>query len=56
MLKRRWGICGFNPETLTDIGKRFGVSRERVRQVVQISERKLRHRLSQLGPVREVVG
>ena len=56
MLKRRWGICGFTPETLTDIGKRFGVSRERVRQVVQISERKLRHRLSQLGPVREVVG
>jgi RNA polymerase primary sigma factor len=54
MLKRRWGICGFTAETWTDIGKRFGVSRERVRQVVNVSERKLRHRLSQLSPLREI--
>ncbi|MFB6290304.1 MAG: RNA polymerase sigma factor RpoD/SigA [Candidatus Bipolaricaulia bacterium] len=33
ILKRRYGLNGHDPETLAEIGDRFGISRERVRQI-----------------------
>ena len=34
IINRRWGFDGMEPETLEKIGKRFKLSRERVRQIV----------------------
>ena len=43
ILRRRFGI-GFNhPMTLEDIGKEYGLSRERIRQIESKALRKLRH-------------
>lgn len=43
VLRRRFGI-GFNhPMTLEDIGKEYGLSRERIRQIESKALRKLRH-------------
>ena len=37
-----YGINGYEPMTLTEIGEKFGLTKERVRQVVDISMKKLR--------------
>jgi len=46
VLARRYGLDGRREETLEDIGRRFGVTRERARQIEQMAERKLRTALS----------
>ena len=33
LLKRRYGICGYEKETLEQLGKRYNLSRERIRQI-----------------------
>ena len=33
MLELRYGLRGGNPMTLEEVGKRFGVTRERIRQI-----------------------
>ena len=33
LLMRRFGICGYHKETLEQLGNRYGISRERVRQI-----------------------
>jgi RNA polymerase primary sigma factor len=43
VLERRFGIGGGRGETLQEIGERFGVSRERVRQIEQRALERLRH-------------
>jgi RNA polymerase nonessential primary-like sigma factor len=48
VLVRRFGLLGNDPETLDEIGRDLGITRERVRQVQQASLKVLRHRL---GPV-----
>lgn len=45
MLKRRWGFVGETPQCYSEIGRAYGISRERVRQVVQTAERKLKYQL-----------
>jgi RNA polymerase primary sigma factor len=43
VVRLRFGIDGEQPMTLEDIGTRFGITRERVRQIEQKAMRKLRH-------------
>jgi RNA polymerase primary sigma factor len=45
MLRMRFGLDGGDPRTLGEIGERFGVTRERVRQIVGQALGKLRARL-----------
>jgi len=39
----RFGLYGHKPETLEEVGKRFNITRERVRQIENKALRKLRH-------------
>jgi len=42
ILKMRFGLRDRNPRTLTEIGKKYGVTRERVRQIQEAGLRKLK--------------
>jgi len=35
ILSMRWGLAGKPPQTLEEVGKRFGVTRARIRQIEQ---------------------
>jgi len=43
VLKMRFGLAGSKPLTLEDVGRHFGVTRERIRQIESKAIRKLRH-------------
>ena len=43
---QRFGLDGGKPKTLEEVGKRFGVTRERIRQLQNIALSKLRRALS----------
>lgn len=43
VIAMRFGLGGVKPMTLEDIGKKFGVTRERIRQIETKAMRKLRH-------------
>ena len=43
VLERRFGLGGRAPETLEEVGKTFGVTRERARQLQQEALLRLRH-------------
>jgi RNA polymerase primary sigma factor len=53
ILRRRFGLDGQKEKTLDEIGKQFGVTRERIRQLQNIALAKLRHRIEQYEVVRE---
>lgn len=55
VLELRHGLKGYNPQTLEEIGRCFGVTRERVRQIESKAMRKMRHptRLGRLFEVQE---
>lgn len=48
IVKSRFGIGGAIPETLVEIGKRFNVSRERIRQIEEVALTKLRSEFMKL--------
>lgn len=43
VVRLRWGLDEQDPKTLEEVGKMFGVTRERVRQIEAKAVRKLRH-------------
>ena len=45
-LFQRFGLDGGKPKTLEEVGKKFGVTRERIRQLQNIALSKLRRALS----------
>src|SRR5438105_5943605 len=50
---QRFGLDGGEPKTLEDVGKDFGIIRERIRQLQNIALAKLRRALIQKEKVRE---
>ncbi len=55
VLKLRYGLEDNHPRTLEEVGKEFGVTRERIRQIEAKAIKKLRHqnRIKRLGDYRE---
>lgn len=49
VLARRFGLLGYEPSTLEDVGHEIGLTRERVRQIQVEALRKLRDSLKQQG-------
>ncbi len=47
IISQRFGLNGGNPKTLEDVGKNFGITRERIRQLQNNALSKLRRALSQ---------
>jgi RNA polymerase primary sigma factor len=47
IISQRFGLNGGKPKTLEDVGKNFGITRERIRQLQNIALAKLRRALSQ---------
>jgi RNA polymerase primary sigma factor len=45
IIASRFGLDGKSPRTLEEVGKRFGVTRERIRQLQNIALKKMRHQL-----------
>ena len=53
----RFGMDGGKPQTLEEVGKKFGVTRERIRQLQNIALMKLRHALQKKeNPIKNVHG
>jgi len=46
IISKRFGLDGGKPKTLEDVGKDFGITRERIRQVQNVALAKLRRALS----------
>jgi RNA polymerase primary sigma factor len=53
IISQRFGLAGGRPKTLEDVGKDFGITRERIRQLQNIALAKLRRALIQKEAVRE---
>ena len=48
ILRYRFGLDGGGEKTLEDVGSKFGVTRERVRQIQNIALRKLRRKIEKM--------
>src|SRR5437016_6416859 len=53
IISQRFGLDGGEPKTLEDVGRDFGITRERIRQLQNIALAKLRRALIQKEEVRE---
>ena len=51
ILRYRFGLDGSTERTLEEVGEKFGVTRERVRQIQNIALNKLRKRIEKLEKV-----
>ena len=48
ILRYRFGLDGDDEKTLEEVGVKFGVTRERIRQIQEIALKKLRHKINRL--------
>ncbi|MEO5802868.1 MAG: sigma factor-like helix-turn-helix DNA-binding protein, partial [Verrucomicrobiota bacterium] len=48
ILRSRFGFGGDEEKTLEEIGRKFGVTRERIRQIQEIALAKLREKIAEL--------
>ena len=55
IISQRFGLDGGRPKTLEDVGKNFGVTRERIRQLQSIALTKLRRALSKKEDPKELL-
>lgn len=55
VLARRYGLLGYEPSTLEDVGVEIGLTRERVRQIQVEALRKIREQLSAQGLSKEAL-
>jgi len=55
IILQRFGLDGGNPKTLEDVGKDFGITRERIRQLQNTALAKLRRALIQKEEVVDTV-
>lgn len=58
ILRRRHGLAGGEGETLEEVGKRYGITRERVRQIEQSALQKVKKQIqnsASVGAIRQVV-
>ena len=53
ILKYRFGLDGDTERTLEEVGEKFGVTRERVRQIQNMALNKLRKMIEKLEAVRK---
>jgi len=51
ILRYRFGLDGDEEKTLEDVGDKFGVTRERIRQIQEVALKKLRKKIEQLETV-----
>jgi RNA polymerase primary sigma factor len=55
IISQRFGLDGGTPKTLEDVGKDFGITRERIRQLQNIALTKLRRALSKKEDPKELL-
>lgn len=55
VLSRRFGLMGFEPDTLENVGAEIGLTRERVRQIQVEALRRLKDMLGLQGLSLEVI-
>ena len=53
IIRFRFGLDGGSERTLEEVGEKFGVTRERVRQIQNIALRKLRKMIEKLEAVKK---
>ena len=46
IVRLRFGLDDHNPMTLEEVGKKYGLTRERIRQIQELALRKIRHKLN----------
>jgi len=51
ILRYRFGLDGGNEKTLEEVGEKFGVTRERIRQIQNVALKKLRRKIEKLDAV-----
>ena len=56
ILRLRFGFDGCEPQTLEEIGRLFGVTRERVRQIEVKALKKLKHYMISNKELRDFLG
>lgn len=54
ILSSRFGLDGEDEETLDEIGRKFGVTRERIRQIQEMALAKLRRKIEKMDLVQEI--
>ena len=53
ILRYRFGLDGDDEKTLEEVGRKFGLTRERIRQIQEIALKKLRKKIEKLEAQRQ---